>query len=259
VTDRGSEESRRTAPPQADVRAAVNEYLSQENEREETARDRRERTTQTDPASRDRDGGSGSRTTDESSVRAIVDEYLSDDANTEADRTQPARAESSSRERDRSQAGRRSVNTPAGTTAAVAGSGAGATGADGQESPSSGRSFDFEGINDIREMQGALLPIDIGWLFAALLYGGLDMFSTVLVLNNGGSELNPIYSLLGESLGAFVIWKTLVVFALFVVFYPDDPTGPEATDWVIPAITGVAGLFLTVNNILVLTTGSGII
>lgn len=192
-------------------------------------------------------------------VRAAVDEYLSDnDDNPEQEQSARAESPSPTRGQDRPQADRSPVNTPAGATAATA-AGAGATGADGQESTQVNQSFDFEGIDDVRAIREALLPIDLGWLFAALVYGGLDMFSTVLVLNNGGSELNPIYNILGESLVAFVIWKTLVVFALFVVFYPDDPRKPEAADWAIPAVTGVAGLFLTLNNLLVLTTGSGIL
>ena len=250
------ERTGRTESARTDVRAAVDEYLSRERDKKDP-----ERATRAEPTPQDEHDDVDGGEPNESSVRAIVDEYLSDnDDNPEQEQSVRAESESPSpsREQDRPRADRSPVNTPAGATAATA-AGAGATGADGQESTQLNQSFNFEGIEDVRAIREALLPIDFGWLFAALVYGGLDMFSTVLVLNNGGSELNPIYSILGESLVAFVIWKTLVVFALFVVFYPDDPRKPEAADWAIPAITGVAGLFLTLNNLLVLTTGSGIL
>lgn len=248
------ERTGRTESARTDVRAAVDEYLSRERDTKEP-----ERATRAEPTPQDQHDDVDGGEPNESSVRAIVDEYLSDnDDNPEQEQSARAESPSPTHGQDRPQADRSPVNTPAGATAATA-AGAGATGADGQESTQVNQSFDFEGIDDVRAIREALLPIDLGWLFAALVYGGLDMFSTVLVLNNGGSELNPIYNILGESLVAFVIWKTLVVFALFVVFYPDDPRKPEAADWAIPAITGVAGLFLTLNNLLVLTTGSGIL
>jgi hypothetical protein len=107
--------------------------------------------------------------------------------------------------------------------------------------------------------RAALFPVDIGWGLASLVYGGFDMFSTVLVLGNGGSELNPIYNLLGQSIAAFVIWKTLVLFVLFILFYPDDPGSPSTTEWLIPIGTAIVGAILTINNLAVLTGGGGFI
>jgi hypothetical protein len=107
--------------------------------------------------------------------------------------------------------------------------------------------------------RAALFPIDLGWGLAALLYGGLDMFSTILVLGNGGQELNPIYNLLGQSIAGFVIWKTFILFVLFILFYADDPEEPTTTDWLIPIGTAVVGLLLTINNLSVLGGGSGFI
>jgi hypothetical protein len=107
--------------------------------------------------------------------------------------------------------------------------------------------------------RAALFPIDIGWGLASLIYGGFDMFSTILVLGNGGQELNPLYSLLGESVAAFVIWKTLVLFALFILFYPDDPGEPSTTEWLIPIGTAIVGVILTINNLSVLAGGGGLI
>jgi hypothetical protein len=107
--------------------------------------------------------------------------------------------------------------------------------------------------------RAALFPIDLGWGLAALSYGGLDMFSTILVLGNGGEELNPIYNLLGQSIAGFVIWKTLVLFVLFILFYPDNPEKPSTTDWLIPIGTAVVGVLLTINNLSVLGGGGGLI
>lgn len=107
--------------------------------------------------------------------------------------------------------------------------------------------------------RAALFPIDIGWGLASLIYGGLDMFSTILVLGNGGQELNPIYSLLGQSAAAFVVWKTLVLFALFILFYPDDPGEPSTTEWLVPIGTAIVGVILTINNLSVLGGAGGLI
>lgn len=97
-----------------------------------------------------------------------------------------------------------------------------------------------------------LAPIDLAWLGAGITYGGLDMFSTSLVLQGGGTELNPLFDLLGGNIGGFVLWKTFVLFLLFVFFYPDDPEQPESMQWWVPLIVSLAGIILTVSNLLVL-------
>lgn len=160
----------------------------------------------------------------------------------------------SGRDESPEQTSRESPAAPAGTAAATA---AGAADRSAQRRDSSSLGLEnLEGLGSIRQ---SLLPIDIGWLIAGLTYGGLDMFSTVLVLNSGGSELNPIFGILGESIVSFVIWKTFIMFMLFVVFYPENPRMPDTQEWVIPVATGLVGAFLTINNLAVFITGSGLL
>jgi hypothetical protein len=103
-----------------------------------------------------------------------------------------------------------------------------------------------------------ILPVDLAWFAGGISYGTLDMFSTALVLGNGGQELNPVFDILGGSLPAFVAWKTIVLLALFVLFYPDNREEPTALDWAVPILLTVVGVILTANNLLVLS-GRGFI
>lgn len=102
-----------------------------------------------------------------------------------------------------------------------------------------------------------LLPIDAAWLGAGIAYGGLDMFSTAIVISppQNGEELNPIFGLLGGSLPGFVLWKTFILFMLFVFFYPDEPAEPNSMEWWVPLIVAAAGVVLTVSNLFGLIGG----
>lgn len=95
-----------------------------------------------------------------------------------------------------------------------------------------------------------LAPIDFAWLGAGVTYGGTDMFSTALVLGDGGNELNPIFDLLGGTLAGFVLWKTFVLMLLFVFFYPERPDRPTNLEWYVPLIVIGAGVVLTVSNLM---------
>jgi len=129
-------------------------------------------------------------------------------------------------------------------------------------SPLGGDASQFSQSTDTDETDKSvsmgILPIDLAWLGGGLTYGAFDMFSTALVLGNGGEELNPVFGILGESLPAFVAWKTIVLIALFVFFYPDNREKPTGLDWAVPLLVTVVGTILTVNNLLVLV-GRGFI
>jgi hypothetical protein len=180
-----------------------------------------------------------------------------DEPDRQEERQQPERRAvgmDSGRDEPPEQTSRESPAAPPGAAAATA---AGAADRSAQQRDSG--SLGLESLEDFGSIRQSLLPIDIGWLIAGLSYGGLDMFSTVLVLNSGGNELNPIFGILGESIVSFVIWKTFIMFMLFVVFYPESPRTPDTQEWAVPVVTGLVGAFLTINNLAVFITGSGLL
>ena len=90
------------------------------------------------------------------------------------------------------------------------------------------------------------------WVMAALLFGFGDTLTSVLVFSQGGYESNPVLavllSLLGRSIGAFVMVKTVAFFVLLVTAYG----AKTARSWMTPLIVSVTGGFLVLSNVMVL-------
>ena len=88
------------------------------------------------------------------------------------------------------------------------------------------------------------------WVLGLLFFGLGDTISSLLVFSRGGSELNPLLrwsmGLPGGLLG-FVLVKTVALSVLYAVTYLWE----GVHQWVIPLMMTLAGVYLTVSNMLV--------
>ena len=88
------------------------------------------------------------------------------------------------------------------------------------------------------------------WVLGLLFFGLGDTISSLLVFSKGGSELNPLLrwsmGLPGGLLG-FVLVKTVALSVLYAVTYLWE----GVHQWVIPLMMTLAGVYLTVSNMLV--------
>ena len=99
-------------------------------------------------------------------------------------------------------------------------------------------------------MAGPLsLALTEWWLLAIVLFGFGDTLTSLMVFARGGTEANPLMSLLlhlvGNNIWGFVVIKTLAVVALLYLSYKQV----KSKAWVIPAVASALGGYLVLNNL----------